>query len=1637
MGNNTLINNFVTGDKILPEHIKQLITALNGVFLSRVNNVPTAGQNLGSSAIPWGTIHARSLIINGVVIDLSSLSNINFGAGFQGITYSFNKINNKLTISFTGQQSKIIDLSSLDSNQDSFREETSKTSDIIFDDITRHTTHTTGDFPGDLLAVFSRADGSIAFISDEGYISDKTYSSGGVTGIGKPLFYLGNQVSPSNRNINAACEFNGNFYIAIRIGNNPHRLRIVNEQNFSLAIGDIAGDANDNIKAVIPALDNRFLTVLEQTSTSSSFRIHVLGTDLQTGSNTSKPLIPAHNLDNVALNPFSMIWADRFSYFLTYNYEAPGQTLKGVYFRKFRVNALSNRLSLTFTRDDDFILKGITTNQFKDAHSSLRPNNIIDRITLVTSDEVFTYKSTDRLSVYNLEEWFKNRASNEGKFLSIGPQGDIIPVTLDSEQLREALKDDRDVLSRLTRLIGRYTSEASLKTIAQSALEINPNALSNDLSNLSNISAASKNDFINAISKVLTESQKTSFGIPINIQDLENVPDLGEAGQVMKVSANERGVEFGEVGGVTFFTGETRPDDFIPPLTPSRTASFFSSNVHLLATSNLTHFQDTLLPQGSEIETSDKRAAVIFQSFSGNRPRVYLHVSSQVNLFRNSNSASEARAYLPTALIFEIDDGTRVRAEISQVQTHFAYANRLFARDDSGRLDQAQYSFVGVGQLVNIETISASKTLTLVESEGGSFSISLLPLKIIKDKSIYFRFDNGNIRSAWYGGDRWIKFIDELEITSIKGRLDHAEAIFSEHPEDDTSEISSHTLHQIDQSIGPDSDKTFDGVDSDKLIHATAIGDNSIYYGDFLNLESFNVPNENLSDIFYNSRIAAMAINDTIIGRNSLILVTFNLTNVLRRVELHLWRIDKTNTNLASIRGWIGKRVIENPSHNHHGKEYADITTALAFPKGRTFQYVITLMIWQKEGDLTGNPIIFIGIVRVSQTTCRFSEDNTFIRFDHDRTGSNAVNTAAVTDLPGYKSLNENNFRGIVGASFDRDAHRKLWILCRVYDPGRNGHIHIARSFTFTLTNPGSTVSTCTIVKDLDSEGNPIDIKFPQYKEGIIGYSKESGRHWIATKKLITLRGPSVHALNEKVDNLEYKLSEIESHSYLNTAHSREYGLKGFYRPDDFNNAADDSSGISKSFASYVYAPAGGNSEAWIAFFDDGSLRRIRNRNGVITKAFIRSDVTGFVSNNLRIASGIYLSAPRGDFSFPARPFFILTNGAFYIYQTDGSTGFAGSGQIDLTNLGEIKDLAFYETPTRRIDWTPGSYRFTGWLRGLLLVLGTNNRIRTFIVFTSQSTDQGIFLIKDASRITQPNSQLTDYTHIIDNEGIQVILPNNTGTILGISYFGSRFYALVEQDGRTTVREYSITFPTGQILGATISFPINVTYTQLTGNLETFPHVDFDLPTDVAGLEMESGQVFAVTTRTRIFRYGLGEKIPSRHRLIYQGAVQTLKDSDSAKFGHLSTLPVQSSNNFYWNKIPFSSNAIATLLNSDRSSNLDITVGIESFAGTSTANQTKTYIVSLATTTTEVDVLVEYMNAIPDTQTARTNLPTTSGNRGSYLQLVIQQPDHSAAIGAFIYIGKYGFGDAILGLKIATSDARSSRVSFLSVDLLP
>jgi hypothetical protein len=74
MGTGTL-NNRSAGQTILDTFFNDIHGAINGDFVGRnTSGVPTSGQNLGTTALPWGTVRCTGLTINGDAVDTSQLT---------------------------------------------------------------------------------------------------------------------------------------------------------------------------------------------------------------------------------------------------------------------------------------------------------------------------------------------------------------------------------------------------------------------------------------------------------------------------------------------------------------------------------------------------------------------------------------------------------------------------------------------------------------------------------------------------------------------------------------------------------------------------------------------------------------------------------------------------------------------------------------------------------------------------------------------------------------------------------------------------------------------------------------------------------------------------------------------------------------------------------------------------------------------------------------------------------------------------------------------------------------------------------------------------------------------------------------------------------------------------------------------------------------------------------------------------------------------------------------------------------------------------------------------------------------------------------------------------------------------------
>jgi hypothetical protein len=74
MGANTL-NNRAAGETILDTFFNDIHQAMNGDMVGRnTSGVPTSGQSLGTVALPWGTVYANSVVLNGASVDTSQIT---------------------------------------------------------------------------------------------------------------------------------------------------------------------------------------------------------------------------------------------------------------------------------------------------------------------------------------------------------------------------------------------------------------------------------------------------------------------------------------------------------------------------------------------------------------------------------------------------------------------------------------------------------------------------------------------------------------------------------------------------------------------------------------------------------------------------------------------------------------------------------------------------------------------------------------------------------------------------------------------------------------------------------------------------------------------------------------------------------------------------------------------------------------------------------------------------------------------------------------------------------------------------------------------------------------------------------------------------------------------------------------------------------------------------------------------------------------------------------------------------------------------------------------------------------------------------------------------------------------------------
>jgi hypothetical protein len=77
MGTNTLETAYSNGQIIDASHINELTAAVINQFVGRnTSGVPESGKSLGTAAIPWGAVHANSLILNGSVVDTGQITSV-------------------------------------------------------------------------------------------------------------------------------------------------------------------------------------------------------------------------------------------------------------------------------------------------------------------------------------------------------------------------------------------------------------------------------------------------------------------------------------------------------------------------------------------------------------------------------------------------------------------------------------------------------------------------------------------------------------------------------------------------------------------------------------------------------------------------------------------------------------------------------------------------------------------------------------------------------------------------------------------------------------------------------------------------------------------------------------------------------------------------------------------------------------------------------------------------------------------------------------------------------------------------------------------------------------------------------------------------------------------------------------------------------------------------------------------------------------------------------------------------------------------------------------------------------------------------------------------------------------------------
>ena len=75
MGTNTLETAYSNGQVIDASHINEVTASLTNQFVGRnTSGVPESGKSLGTVALPWGAVHADSVILDGQAVDTGKIT---------------------------------------------------------------------------------------------------------------------------------------------------------------------------------------------------------------------------------------------------------------------------------------------------------------------------------------------------------------------------------------------------------------------------------------------------------------------------------------------------------------------------------------------------------------------------------------------------------------------------------------------------------------------------------------------------------------------------------------------------------------------------------------------------------------------------------------------------------------------------------------------------------------------------------------------------------------------------------------------------------------------------------------------------------------------------------------------------------------------------------------------------------------------------------------------------------------------------------------------------------------------------------------------------------------------------------------------------------------------------------------------------------------------------------------------------------------------------------------------------------------------------------------------------------------------------------------------------------------------------